>query len=182
MVPSQLNGLEHPGVLDALAHDTRADKLVLAMRDASLDRGGTPALPAAEKLNAYVSFILDGELQGELSRLASKSVEIQLRTLHDPNVKALEFISRAREQLALQQITFEIVRFDQAEAIVGRPAAIATERCYGGGPAADAPRPCGRRPLNQFGSCSQFRTNSSETPVFDHGMFSASTSSGSLWP
>jgi hypothetical protein len=116
MVPSQLNGLEHPGVLDALAHDTRADKVVLAIYAMHPWTGEDFQLyQLQEKLNAYVSFVLDGELQENFPDLAGKSVEIQLRTLHDPDAKVLEFISRIREQLALQQITFEIVRLDQAE-------------------------------------------------------------------
>jgi hypothetical protein len=116
MVPSQVNGLEYPGVLDALAHDTRADKVVLAMYEVRPWTGAELQLfQLQEKLNAYVSFILDGELQESFPDLASRAVEIQLRTLHDPDAKALEFISRAREQLALQQITFEIVRLHQAE-------------------------------------------------------------------
>jgi uncharacterized protein DUF6572 len=120
MVPPQLNGLEHPGVLDALAHDTRADKVVLAMYEGRPWTGEELQLfQLQEKLNAYVSFILDGELQESFPDLASKSVEIQLRTLHDPDAKALEFISRVREQLALQQITFEIVRLDEVEGDCG---------------------------------------------------------------
>jgi hypothetical protein len=120
MVPSQLNGLEHPGVLDALAHDTRADKVVLAMYEMRPWTGEeVQLLQLQEKLNAYVSFILDGELQESFPDLASKSVEIQLRTLQDPDAKALEFISRAREQLALQQITFEIVPLRRAEGDCG---------------------------------------------------------------
>jgi hypothetical protein len=120
MVPSQLNGLEHPGVLDALAHDTRADKVVLAMYEVRPWTGEeVQLLQLQEKLNAYVSFILDGELQESFPDLASKSVEIQLRTLQDPDAKALEFISRAREQLALQQITFEIVPLRRAEGDCG---------------------------------------------------------------
>ena len=120
MVPSQLNGLEHPGVLDALAHDARTDKVVLAMYEVRPWTGAELQLfQLQEKLNAYVSFILDGELQESFPDLATKSVEIQLRTLHDPDAKALEFISRAREQLALQQITFEIVRLQPAEGDCG---------------------------------------------------------------
>ena len=111
MVPSQLNGLEHPEILDALAHDTRADKVVLAMYEVRPWAGEEMQLfQLQEKLNAYVSFILDGELEESFPDLASKSVAIQLRTLHDLDAKALEFIGRAREQLALQQIAFEIVR------------------------------------------------------------------------
>jgi hypothetical protein len=120
MVPSQLSGLEHPGVLDALAHDTRADKVVLAIYAMRPWTGEDFQLfQLQEKLNAYLSFALDGELQENFPDLAAKSVEIQLRTLHDPDAKALEFISRLREQLALQQITFEIVRLDQTEGDCG---------------------------------------------------------------
>jgi hypothetical protein len=120
MVPSQLNGLEHPGVLDALAHDARSDKVMLAMYEVRPWTGEEFQLfQLQEKLNAYVSFILDGELQESFPDLAAKSVEIQLRTLHDPDARALEFISRAREQLALQQITFEIVRLERAEGDCG---------------------------------------------------------------
>jgi len=116
MVPSQLNGLEHPGVLDALAHDTRADKVVLAMYEVRPWTGEEFQLfQLQEKLNSYVSFILDGELQENFPDFATKSVEIQLRTAHDPDAKALEFISRVREQLALQQITFEIVRLHEGD-------------------------------------------------------------------
>jgi hypothetical protein len=120
MVPSQLNGLEHPGVLDALAHDTGADKVVLAMYEARPWTGEQFQLfQLQEKLNAYVSFILDGELQESFPDLAAKSVEIQLRTVHDPDARALEFITRVREQLALQQIAFEIVRLQETEGDCG---------------------------------------------------------------
>ena len=120
MVPSQLNGLEHPGVLDALAHDARTDKLLLAMYEVRPWTGEELQLfQLQEKLNAYVSFILDGELQENFPDLANKAVEIQLRTLHDPDARAVEFISRAREQLALQQMTFEIVRLDRVESDCG---------------------------------------------------------------
>ena len=120
MVPPQLNGLEHAGVLDALAHDARTDKVVLAMYEVRPWTGAELQLfQLQEKLNSYVSFILDGELQENFPDFAAKSIEIQLRTLHDPDAKALEFINRVREQLALQQITFEIVRLDQAEGDCG---------------------------------------------------------------
>ena len=120
MVPSSLSGLEHPGVLDALAHDTRTDKVVLAMYEMRPWTGEELQLfQLQEKLNAYLSFILDGELQESFPDLATKLVEIQLLSLHDLDVKALEFITRVREQLALQQIGFEIVRLEQVEGDCG---------------------------------------------------------------
>ena len=63
-----------------------------------------------EKLNAYLSFVLDGELKDAYPDLTEKNVEIQLRTVHEPDEKAFDFIRRAREQLELQQIGFEVIR------------------------------------------------------------------------
>ena len=111
-----MNGLEKPGVLDAFAHDTRADKLVLAMYEARPWSGEEIQLfQLQEKLNAYLSFVLDGELNDAYPELAGKHVEIQLRAVHEPDAKAFDLIQRVREQLDLQQITFEVVRIDRAK-------------------------------------------------------------------
>jgi hypothetical protein len=108
-----MSGLEHPGVLDAFAHDTRADKLVLAMYEDRPWLGEEIQLfQFQEKLNAYVSFVLDGELNEAYPEMAGKGVEIQLRTVHEPDAKAFDLIRRVREQLDLQQIAFEVVRID----------------------------------------------------------------------
>jgi hypothetical protein len=115
-----MKGLENPGVLDAFAHDTRADKLVLAMYELRPWSGEEFQLfQLQEKLNAYLSFILDGELEDAFPDLAAKPVEIQLRTVQELDARALDFIGRVREQLALQQITFEVVRIDEAEGDCG---------------------------------------------------------------
>ena len=56
-------GLSHPGVLDAFAHDKRRDLLVLAMYESRPWNGNERQLQQLqEKLNAYASFILDGEM------------------------------------------------------------------------------------------------------------------------
>ena len=115
-----MNGLEHPGVLDAFAHDTRADKLVLAMyEDRSWSGEDWQLFQLQEKLNAYVSFVLDGELAEGFPDLAGKPVEIQLRTIHEPDARTLDLIGQARQQLALQQIAFEVIRIDEGEGTCG---------------------------------------------------------------
>jgi hypothetical protein len=117
-----MSGLEHPGVLDAFAHDTRTDKLVLAMYEVRPWSGEEfQLLQLQEKLNAYLSFILDGELSEAFPEFAAKPVEIQLRTVHEPDAKAYDFIGRVREQLALQQITFEVIRIDETKGGCGEP-------------------------------------------------------------
>jgi Family of unknown function (DUF6572) len=117
-----MNGLEHPGVLDAFAHDTRADKLVLAMYEARPWSGEEiQLLQLQEKLNAYLSFVLDGELNEAYPQLAGKRVEIQLRTMHEPDAKAFDLIRCVREQLDLQGISFEVVRIEGAKSGCGKP-------------------------------------------------------------
>jgi hypothetical protein len=122
MVSSSMSGLQNPGVLDAFAHDTRADKLILAMYELRPWSGEESQLfQLQEKLNAYLSFILDGELGEAFPDLAAKPVEIQLRCAHEPDPRTIDFVDRIRGQLALQQITFEIVRLDEAPGDCGTP-------------------------------------------------------------
>ena len=117
-----MSGLEHPGVLDAFAHDSRADKLVLAMyEDRPWFGEDIQLFQFQEKLNAYVSFVLDGELNEAYPELAGKGVEIQLRTVHEPDAKAFDLIRRVREQLDLQRITFEVIRIDEEKSGCGDP-------------------------------------------------------------
>ncbi len=111
-----MSGLENPGVLDAFAHDTREDKLVLAMYETRPWQGEErQLLQLQEKLNAYLSFVLDGELADAFPQLAGKPLEIQLRTIHEPGERAWELISRIREQLGFQQIKFDVIQITDAE-------------------------------------------------------------------
>jgi hypothetical protein len=116
MVPGQISGLEHPGVLDAFAHDTRANKLVLAMYESRPWEGGEAQLfQLQEKLNAYLSFALDGELEESFPQLMGLPLEIQLRTVHEPAPDTWDLVRRIREQLGFQSIGFEVIQIDESE-------------------------------------------------------------------
>ena len=111
MVSPSVSGLESPGVLDAFVHDERANRVVLAMYETRPWNGGERQLfQLQEKLNAYVSFVLDGEMAEAYPQLARLRVDIELRTVHEPDERALGLIGGIREQLALQNIGFEVVR------------------------------------------------------------------------
>lgn len=115
MVPENLTpkGVAHPGVLDAFAYDARRDLLVLAMYETRpWDGGETQLYQLQEKLNAYASFILDGEMTESFPQYADRPVEIQLRTRHEPDEVALRLLAQAREQLDLQQIRLETILVD----------------------------------------------------------------------
>jgi hypothetical protein len=111
-----MNGLENPGVLDAFAHDTREDKLVLAMYETRFWQGeDRQLLQLQEKLNAYLSFVLDGEMADAFPQLVGKPLEIQLRTVHEPDARAWDLIRRIREQLGFQRIKFDVIQISDAE-------------------------------------------------------------------
>ena len=109
-------GLEHPAVLDAFAHDKRRDTLVLAMYETRPWTGEEAhILQLQEKLNAYASFILDGEMAESFPQFVGKPIEIQLRTQHQPDPLTLGFLNQAKDQLSLQQITIETISIDSSE-------------------------------------------------------------------
>lgn len=127
-----MNGIENPGVLDAFAHDTRTDRLVLAMYERR-SWGGDPQQlhQLQEKLNAYLSFLLDGEMAEAFPQLVGKAVDLQLRTVHEPDEQASDLIRRIREQLEFQGITFEVVQVAEEEISV--PESDGDGGCCGGG-------------------------------------------------
>jgi len=104
-------------MLDAFAHDTREDVLVLAMFETRPWEFGEQQLyQLQEKLNAYVSFILDGEMKENFPHLLGKPVRIELRTAYEPPQRAMDFLGRAREQLGLQGIQLEAVLIGEEQA------------------------------------------------------------------
>jgi hypothetical protein len=108
------NGLENPGVLDAFAHDTREDRIVLAMYESRPWEGDEMQLfQLQEKLNAYLSFVLDGEMTEAFPHLAGKPTEIQLRTRFEPDPSAWDLIRRITEQLSFQDIKFDVILTDE---------------------------------------------------------------------
>lgn len=128
--PRRPMGLEHPAVLDAFAHDKRRDTLVLAMYETRPWTGDEAhILQLQEKLNAYASFILDGEMAESFPQFVGKPIEIQLRTRHQPDPLALGFLSQAKDQLSLQQITIETIRVESIEEFEPAPAVPASHSC-----------------------------------------------------
>ena len=109
-----LSGLEKTGNLDAFVHDKLKDLLILAMFESRpWNLGDRQLFQLQEKLNAYLSFVLDGEMEEAFPHLKSKPVCIELRTRYQPSEEALGFISRARQQLSYQQIDLQVVHLEE---------------------------------------------------------------------
>ncbi|HEY1769952.1 MAG TPA: DUF6572 domain-containing protein [Chthoniobacterales bacterium] len=104
------SGLAHAGVIDFFAHDPKRDEVVLAMFESRpWDDSELQLFQLQEKFNAYVSFLLDGELAEAHPDLAGKNARIELRCATVPEGRALDLLSAIHDQLALQEIRVEVI-------------------------------------------------------------------------
>lgn len=98
------------GVIDLLAHDTRTDEVLLVMNEPRAWDGSDERLhELQERFNAYISFLLDGELAESHPELAKKHARIEVRCDHIPDARALELLGMIHDQLAFQEIKMEVV-------------------------------------------------------------------------
>ena len=98
------------GVIDVIAHDTKTREVVLVMNEPDpWDSSDARLLALQERFNAYVSFLLDGEMASEHSELAGKPARIEVRCVHMPDARALELLAMIHDQLAFQEIKMEVV-------------------------------------------------------------------------
>ena len=98
------------GVIDVVAHDFRTGEAVLVMKEPNeWDGSDEQLLALQERFNAYVSFLLDGEMASAHPGLAGKPTRIELRCVHMPDRRALELLGLIYDQLAFQEIKLEVV-------------------------------------------------------------------------
>src|SRR5262245_45173140 len=106
-------------VIDVIAQDPKTGEVVLVMNEPNEWNGSdNQLLVLQERFNAYVSFLLDGEMAEAHPELARKSARIELRCAHIPDTRALELLGLIHHQLAFQEIKLEVViRGDPVEGL-----------------------------------------------------------------
>jgi hypothetical protein len=98
------------GVIDLIAQDPKTGEVVLVMNETDEWHGSDEQLLALqERFNAYASFLLDGEMAEAHPEFAGKLARIELRCAHMPDTRALELLGLIHDQLAFQEIKFEVV-------------------------------------------------------------------------
>jgi hypothetical protein len=108
--PEISNSKDRIGVIDVIAHDPKTGEAVLVMNEPKeWDGSDEQLLSLQERFNAYVSFLLDGEMESGHPELASKPARIEVRCTHMPDSRALELLGLIHEQLAFQDIKMEVV-------------------------------------------------------------------------
>src|SRR5215470_5966243 len=108
--PQTSNITHQTGVIDVIAHDPKTGEVILIMSEPNeWDGSDDQLLALQERFNAYVSFLLDGEMAEAHSELVGKPARIELRCAHMPDTRALELLGLIHDQLAFQEITLEVV-------------------------------------------------------------------------
>jgi hypothetical protein len=103
-------GVANPAVIDLFGVDGKTGEVVLAMNEPRPWDGSDGRLhELQEKFNAYVSFLLDGEMTSAHPELAGKPARIELRCDHIPDERALELLNLIHDQVALQEIKMEVI-------------------------------------------------------------------------
>jgi hypothetical protein len=107
---------DRTGVIDVIGEDTKTGEVVLVMNEPNeWDGSDDQLLSLQERFNAYVSFLLDGEMESGHPELAGKPARIEVRCTHMPDSRALELLGLIHDQLAFQDIKMEVViRNDKA--------------------------------------------------------------------
>lgn len=107
-------GLENPATLDAMVLDPESGRVLVVMFETRpWTLGDLQLFQLQEKLNAYASFVLDGEMAESCPEAAGRGVAIQLRTVHEPSDAALLLLDQVRTQLAFQEVQLEVIRIDE---------------------------------------------------------------------
>jgi hypothetical protein len=103
-------GVEQAGVIDLFALDPKTGEVLLAMHEPrAWDDSDERLHQLQEKFNAYVSFLLDGEMIAAHPELAGKPARIELRCDYMPDERALALLNLIHDQIALQEIKMEVV-------------------------------------------------------------------------
>jgi hypothetical protein len=107
-IPSP-RGVEHAHVIDVIAHDRTTDEVTLIMLEPRPWDGTELRLfQLQEKINAYLSFVLDGEMAEAYPEFEGKKIRLQLDCTTMPDNDVVGFLSMVREQIAFQGINLEV--------------------------------------------------------------------------
>ncbi len=107
--PAPLRGIEHAGVIDALTTDPATGEVTLLMVEPRpWDGSELQLFQLQEKLNAYLSFVLDGEMEEAYPALVGKPLRIQLDCVTTPDAMTRSLLKMVRDQIAFQGIDLQV--------------------------------------------------------------------------
>jgi hypothetical protein len=101
--------LDQSNVIDALGIEEASSRVVLVIRhDAPWDGSDAQLYLLQEKLNAYVSFALDGEMAAAYPDFAQRPVALRIDCAAPPDPRTLHLLGHVRRQLQFQDIALDV--------------------------------------------------------------------------
>ena len=101
--------LEHANVIDIIFHDEKSARVLLVMTETrAWDGSDLRLFQLQEKINAYLSFALDGEMLEAYPHFHGKALRLQLECTEIPDARTIEFLKIVRERIAFQGIVLEV--------------------------------------------------------------------------
>ena len=102
-------GVEFAHVIDVIAEDANTGEVTLIMLEPRPWDGSEVRLfQLQEKINAYLSFALDGEMAESFPQFDGKKIRVQLDCVGMPPNDVVGFLSMVRDQIAFQGINLEV--------------------------------------------------------------------------
>lgn len=100
-------GVQNPWVIDAI--ESSGERVTLKMVESrawseEFDR----MFELQEKFNAYMAFILDGEMQTDFPTLVGRPIGVLLECKDYPPPAVVDFLQKVREQMLLMDIDLEV--------------------------------------------------------------------------
>jgi len=104
-----VRGVEHAHVIDLITQDGKTGEVTLIMLEPRPWDGTELRLfQLQEKINAYLSFALDGEMAEAYPHFEGRKLRLQLDCVGMPGSDVVGFLSMVREQTAFQGIDLEV--------------------------------------------------------------------------
>ncbi len=101
--------LEQSNVIDALGIDEASGRVVLVIRhNDPWDGSGQQLYLLQEKLNAYLSFALDGEMASEYPDFVTRRLGVRIDCSTAPDPRTMHLLGHVRRQLQFQEIDLEV--------------------------------------------------------------------------
>lgn len=102
-------GVENVGVIDVIAEDRKSGEVVLMMNEPR-EWVNSPEryFQLQEKVNTYVSFILDGEMAEHYSHLMDKPKVLQLNAAFQPDPETMRFLQLVKDQMRKEKIDVRV--------------------------------------------------------------------------
>lgn len=102
-------GVEHTGVIDLMLHDPQENSVTLVIVERRPWDGSPKRLwELQEKLNAYLSFALDGEMLEAYPQLAGVPLRLRVDCVSEPDSQTTAMLAIVKKQIGFQGIGFEL--------------------------------------------------------------------------